>query len=252
MLLGSNILYFENLPSTNTHALTMLKTGDVSEGTVVRAAFQSSGRGQAGNKWESEKGKNLLFSIILKPTFIQPADQFLVSMSVSLGITDFLDKYITDVKIKWPNDIYVKSDKIAGILIENSIIDNSITSSVVGIGLNINQKIFPEKSFNAVSLTAVTGREHDCDKSLSELLEAVEKRYFSLRNREADMIRSNYLSRLYRLNDWSLFTDAKGEFHGRITDVKNEGFIVIEDNTGILRNYSFKEVEFSGLHHPSP
>jgi BirA family biotin operon repressor/biotin-[acetyl-CoA-carboxylase] ligase len=251
MLLNSNILHFENLSSTNTYAQTLIKTGDVREGTVIRADFQTAGRGQQGNTWESEKGMNLLFSIILKPESVEPANQFLISMSVSLGITDFLGRYVKDCRIKWPNDIYVNSDKIAGILIENSIIGNMIASSVVGIGLNLNQTKFPDGAKNAVSLKSITRKDHDTDKCLNELLADIENRYQLLLSGRQKDIRNNYLSILYRLDEWSLFRDVNGDFHGRITDVKVDGTIIIEDNTGILREYAFKEVEFTGLSSPS-
>ena len=151
MIIGSKLLFFENLPSTNSHAASLLRDNKVSEGAVIYTNYQSAGRGQGGNKWESEENKNLLISIVLFPSMISPADQFLLSMAVSLGICDFLDRYISAISIKWPNDIYVKNDKIAGILIENSIMGDHIENTIAGIGININQEKFmsdaPESCF---------------------------------------------------------------------------------------------------------
>src|SRR5665648_1178797 len=138
MIIGSKLYFFENLPSTNTYAAKLLKKNKLPEGTVVYTNYQSAGRGQTGNIWESEDGKNLLVSIVLFPSFIIPACQFLISITLSLGICDFLKRYIPACAIKWPNDIYVNNDKIAGILIENSVMEGVIESSIAGIGLNIN------------------------------------------------------------------------------------------------------------------
>ncbi|TAL80863.1 MAG: biotin--[acetyl-CoA-carboxylase] ligase, partial [Bacteroidetes bacterium] len=136
MIIGSKLYFFESLPSTNIHAALILKNEKVPEGSIVYTNYQSAGRGQIGNKWESENGKNLLISIILFPSMIIPVNQFFISMTLSLGICDFLKRHIPSCSIKWPNDIYVNNDKIAGILIENSIIDNKIENTIAGIGLN--------------------------------------------------------------------------------------------------------------------
>ena len=111
-------MFFQNLPSTNSHALYLLKNSKLPEGTILYTNYQSSGKGYSGNKWESEDGKNLLISIILYPSFIKPEDQFLISMIVSLGVCDFLMRFIPECSIKWPNDIWVNNDKIAGLLLE--------------------------------------------------------------------------------------------------------------------------------------
>ena len=142
MIIGSKLLFFKTLPSTNSFAASMLREQEVQEGTVVYTNYQSAGRGQGGNKWESEENKNLLISIILFPSMINPSDQFLISMAVSLGICDFLDQYTSAISVKWPNDIYVKNDKIAGILIENSIMGDQIEHTIAGIGINLNQTVF--------------------------------------------------------------------------------------------------------------
>ena len=142
MIICSNLLFFENLPSTNTHTAYLLKKKNLPEGTIVYTNYQSAGRGQTGNSWDSEDSKNLLIRIILFPSFVNPADQFYISMTISLGICDFLRRYIPVCSIKLPNDIYVNNDKIAGILLESSIIDDQIEYTIAGIGLNINQERF--------------------------------------------------------------------------------------------------------------
>ena len=166
MVIGSNLIFYNELPSTNTEASLLLKSGEQIEGTVIQTDFQSAGKGQAGNKWESEKGKNLLFSIILYPQSISPYDQFLISMTISLGICDFLDRLCTGATIKWPNDIYLGNDKIAGILIENSILGTMIETSVAGIGLNINQDNFVSIQPRPISLKMATGKEYSISACL--------------------------------------------------------------------------------------
>jgi len=140
MIIGSDIIHYDSLSSTNSTAWLMVREKELPEGTVISANFQTAGKGQHGNRWESERGKNLLFSIILYPSSVSPDEQFLISMSISLGICDFLKHFLSDIKIKWPNDIYVNGGKIAGILIENSIIGQTIEYTVAGIGININRK----------------------------------------------------------------------------------------------------------------
>lgn len=244
MIIGSNIIFFEDMPSTNTHATGLIRTTTVPEGTIIRAAYQSAGRGQMGNHWESEKGKNLLISIILYPVRIKPSDQFLISMAVSLGISDFIGREISGCKIKWPNDIYVNNDKIAGILIENSIMENSILNSVAGIGLNINQREFLTDAPNPVSMSLLTGREYDLEVSLNRLATALDQRYFQLMSGDHGEIRRNYISQLYRFNEWNVFRDSAGTFSGCILSVKDEGMLQIERNDMTIRDYTFKEVDF--------
>jgi len=118
--IGRNRRYFDMVDSTNNYASLIAGKSGIPEGTLVWAGFQSAGRGQAGNRWESEAGKNLTFSLILYPHFLPPEMQFLLSEAVSLGITDFLTLYIPNPLIKWPNDIYAENRKIGGILIEHS------------------------------------------------------------------------------------------------------------------------------------
>ncbi|MCX6329107.1 MAG: biotin--[acetyl-CoA-carboxylase] ligase, partial [Bacteroidia bacterium] len=161
MIIGSILNFYKNLSSTNDQASLLLKTESPPEGTVIYTDSQSAGRGQKDNKWESDEGKNLLISIILYPKSIAPENQFYISMAVSLGICDFIDSFFPGSKIKWPNDIYIKNDKIAGILIENSILGETIENSVAGIGININQEKFSDVVPNPVSIKMVTGNEYD-------------------------------------------------------------------------------------------
>jgi len=245
MIIGSNVIYIETLPSTNTHAALILRSEKLREGTIIRAGFQSGGRGQTGNKWESEADKNLLISIILYPESINPSDQFMISMAISLGICDLLDKYIPGSKIKWPNDIYVNNDKIAGILIESTIMGSQIESCVAGIGLNVNQTIFLSNAPNPVSLSMLTGKEFNTNELLQDLSATLDKRYKQLLTEDFETIMAEYTGRLYKINQWSDYQDKIGVFEGRIISVQENGLIKIEKKKNCLvSEYSFKELEF--------
>jgi len=244
MIIGSDLIFYRNLSSTNTEASILLKNKDIKEGTVIYTDFQTAGRGQTGNKWESETGKNLLISLILYPSSINPEEQFLISMAVSLGICDFIDRYISGSKIKWPNDIYIKDDKIAGILIENSIIGETIESTVAGIGLNINQEKFTINALNPVSLRLITGREYDLGVCLKQLLSDLDLRYKQLLYGNRDVLQSEYIARLYRFMEWRTYRSGDSIFTGRILNVSTSGSLQIRKKKGKILEFSFKEVDF--------
>ena len=251
MIIGSRIFNFDNLPSTNDYAARLVKTSKPREGTIIRAGYQSAGKGQAGNRWESESNKNLLISVILFPSFIQPSDQFLISMAISLAISDFLSGYTPYCSIKWPNDIYVSDDKIAGILIENTLLQGSIINTIAGIGLNINQTRFTGNAPNPVSLTMITGDSHDPESCLTQMAVKLDKRYKQLITGEYEHLKEEYVSRLYRLNEWHKYRDKSGTFDGRIKEVNLSGIIHIESTGGTIKEYSFREVDYVLNHPPS-
>jgi BirA family transcriptional regulator, biotin operon repressor / biotin---[acetyl-CoA-carboxylase] ligase len=244
MAIGSKIIFINNLTSTNTHAIRMASDERPPEGTIIRTDFQSAGRGQPGNKWESEDGKNLLFSIILYPTGINPADQFLVSMSLSLGMYDYLDSLTPGCSIKWPNDIYINDDKIAGILIESSVTGSKIDYMVAGIGLNINQEKFTGDAPNPVSLKNLTGKEYDIASCLIDLSAFLDRRYHHIKKENYRPVIDEYLSKLYRFNVPAEYRDSEGIFTGIISDVDFTGRMTVKDTRGKKRFYYFKEVDF--------
>lgn len=244
MIIGSRKLFYDKLSSTNTMAATLLKRENVSEGTIVYTGYQYSGKGQKGNTWESEEGKNLLISIILFPVMINAENQFTISKVISLGIKDFLDQLTDHVFIKWPNDIYVKDDKIAGILIENSVIRNEIEHTIAGIGININQEKFSAGIPNPTSLKLVTGDVHDLEKCLLSLSGTIDYWYKQLLYERRNQIDDEYFSSLYRVGIWTEFKDSNGIFEGKIIAVTNAGRLQIEDRRGRVYEYDFKEVDF--------
>jgi BirA family transcriptional regulator, biotin operon repressor / biotin---[acetyl-CoA-carboxylase] ligase len=244
MIIGSKHLFFESLTSTNTFTRELLNENELPEGAIIQAGFQTAGRGQKGNGWESERGKNLLVSILLFPSMIQPSDQFLISMFVSLGVCDFVKRFELPCSIKWPNDIYVKDDKIAGILIENTISGNEISNSIAGIGININQISFQSDAPNPVSLGILTGVVYDLGTCLDQIASDLDRRYKQLIAGDTRKIREEYTSALYLMDRQASFHDSNGQFKGHITGVTDDGRIMIRDLKGRIRKYSFKEVGF--------
>ena len=244
MIIGSRKIYYDKLSSTNTMAATLIKKGNVQEGTIVYTGFQYSGKGQKGNTWESEEGKNLLISIILFPVTVRAENQFIISKVISLGISDFLGQLTENISIKWPNDIYIQDDKIAGILIEHSVIRNDLEYTIAGIGININQEVFTGGAPNPTSLKIVTGIYHDTEKCLSSLTGDIDKRYKQLLYDRRDRIDEDYFSSLYKAGTWNEFKDNKGIFEGKIIAVTDTGRLQIEDRRGRIYEYGFKEVDF--------
>ena len=229
-------------------------SGGESCAQVVVAEYQTAGRGCGSNTWESERGKNLTFSVLLHPTEI-PADcQFRISEAVSVAICETLEHYFRPlspsdsspdsgeqvVTIKWPNDIYVGDKKICGILIENQLRGRLISDSIVGIGLNVNQTVFRSDAPNPVSLAQLTGHEEDREA----LLQAFLQRLSVTMEMESEALMEAYRSRLYRREGFHRFSDSLGEFEAKVMNVLDDGRLVLLDTEGKARMYAFKEVGF--------
>ncbi|MPM48631.1 Bifunctional ligase/repressor BirA [bioreactor metagenome] len=239
------IIRLEETESTNSYLRDLLKSQHLEEGSVVVADFQTAGRGQVGNSWYSDKGDNLLFSLLIYPTGIPANEQFIISRMVSLAIKNTLDQFADDIRIKWPNDIYWKERKIAGILIENSLQGKVIENSIIGIGLNLNQQIFPAELPNPVSLRQITATEQDKNYILDLLLKEFFLLYRSLQRGEKQVIEDEYMLDLYRANGYYWYEDANGRFQAEIDNVLPSGHLVLRTlDTNEERIYAFKEVQF--------
>lgn len=230
--------------STNTW---LRERPDTPHATVVAARSQTAGRGQRGNTWESEPGANLTFSILVRPTAIPPARQMAISRATALAIARWLDRYVpadAEVAVKWPNDIYVGDRKICGILIEHVLSAGAIERTVIGAGININQKQFLSDAPNPVSLTQLTGKSYPLDGMLAEvagdIIGLVEKENDNGGTLTAD----EYQSRLWRRDGYHPFRDAGGEFRARIVSVAPDGMLTLQRTDGTLSTYAFKEVSF--------
>lgn len=216
--------------------------------TTVTAEYQSAGKGQRGNSWESEAGKNLLFSLVLYPTFIEARHQFLLSQIVSLSIKESLSRWSDEITIKWPNDIYWREKKICGILIENDLAGIHIGRCICGIGLNVNQTTFLSDAPNPVSLRQITGQEEDRQKLLEDILQRIAIYYQSAEAEPYDTfaqeVSVRYARSLFRRRGYHPYEDANGRFRARLLRVEPDGRFVLEDEQGKERTYLFKEVQY--------
>lgn len=234
------VVYKECVGSTNDCVRDM---GD--EFALVYVGKQQQGRGQRGNSWESEPYKNLTFSFLLHPTFLPAEKQFELSMIVSLSIVATLEHYGLHPTIKWPNDIYIGSKKICGILIENDISGSGVLSrSVVGIGININQSLFLSDAPNPTSLLLESGVEHAVTEVLNTFCEEFMALYVPFSKSELVNIEEVYTSLLHRLGVVANYRDANGEFRGTIKGIAEWGTLVIEKESGEECHYQFKEVAY--------
>lgn len=240
LFVGKKLVFLPSCHSTNEVASQMLKDEKLPEGTIIITNNQTAGKGQRGNSWEAQPEKNLTFSMILRPQFLAANQQFQLNMSISLGILDFLNQYKNGFLVKWPNDIYYHEQKIAGILIQNNLKASNIETSVVGIGLNINQEDFSHP--RATSLKLATSKELTLQDSLDQLGSCLESRYIQLKKGDAAALKNEYLNQMLGFCEDRLFK-ADEIFNGKITGIDKDGRLEIETSSG-LRYFAFKEVAF--------
>ena len=228
------IVHIDETDSTNR----WLK--DHGEGTMVVATdYQTAGKGCGSNAWESERGKNLTFSMLIHPDGIAAREQFHITEVVSVALCRTLQPYIYNkVEIKWPNDIYVGDLKLCGILIENRLQGNVIVDCIIGIGLNVNQRTFVSDAPNPVSMYQLTGQETDRDELLKAFIENLDQEWQNKTNG------LEYKELLYRKGKDGLYEDKTGRFVARLADVLPDGRLLLVDEEGKERTYAFKEVTF--------
>lgn len=240
------LIHLEETTSTNNHLRSLVGKELLPEGSVVVTDFQTSGRGQVGNVWESEAGKNLMFSVILYPDFLPANRQFLISQIAALSVKETLDRYTTDITVKWPNDIYWKDRKICGMLIENDLSGQTLYCSVIGIGINLNQQQFRSDAPNPVSLTQITGKEYDKEELLNRFLRIFYRRYLDLLQEKEEEIRIAYREALYHGKGYFGYKDENGLFEACIHGIELTGHLILRLPDGELRRYAFKEVSVAG------
>jgi len=235
----------EEAESTNLYLKQLAREEYLEEGSMVVADFQTVGRGQMGSTWFSSKGENLLFSLLIYPKDVLAKEQFIISRIASLAVKNTLDQFTDDIRIKWPNDIYWKERKIAGILIENDIEGRCIGNSVIGVGININEQSFPSGLLNPVSLLQITGSVHDRDYILNIFQREFFLLYRDFQQGEVKAIEDEYMLDLYRVNGYYWYEDKNGRFMAEIDDVLPSGHLVLRImDTNEERKYAFKEVAF--------
>lgn len=245
LFVDKKILFLEEVNSTNEFAKSYIKNNlHFPEGTTIVANHQPEGKGQRGNSWESEPGKNLTFSVMLSPK-IFAEHQFQLSKIVALSIIDFLFSVgVKNAQIKWPNDIYIENKKIAGILIENNIKENKLEHTVVGIGININQKVFTLST--ATSLYLNMQIAYDLKTLLYSFLEKLEKRYFLLKTNQHNLINEAYLANLLGYNKELTFlvNATQTPFLAKIVGVSATGKLQLKQkNKTNIEEFDVKELK---------
>lgn len=236
-------MYVSQTNSTNTLLAEMKHRQPLCDGFTVYTYYQTAGRGQKGNSWESERGQNLLFSTLILPKGLPVNQQFILSQIISLAIKNVLSNYTDNIRIKWPNDIYWNDRKIAGILIENELIGSEIKNTIAGVGLNVNQSRFVSDAPNPVSLAQITGKKHNKRRLLDEILHEI----YALRQLigQPDVIRHKYFDALYRATGFYTYKTNTGEIlEARITNVQPNGILELENREGQKQAFYFKEVAF--------
>lgn len=233
------IIKLETTDSTQTYV-----KGVDGDRVVVQADYQAAGHGQGKNKWESERGKNLLFSVKTKVPAIPANRQFLLSMAGALALRDVLEGYADGFNLKWPNDIYWQDSKISGTIIDTTVAGKVISQCIYGIGINVNQLTFASDAPNPVSLCTIIGRETDRDRILDGFLSQLDKRLADLADRRYEETIAEYKGKLYRRTGFYEYEDANGRFIAEIKDVLPNGHLVLCDSAGMTRDYELKEVKF--------
>lgn len=236
---------YDHLDSTNEEALRLVAEGRAEEGLVLQTYKQTQGRGAGENSWESAPGKNLTFSLILHPHFLEPSRQFVLTEMISLALFDVIERRLGSghLSIKWPNDLWYKDKKLAGVLVQNRIKGNELDFSVIGVGLNVNQKKFLTDAPNPASLIHFSGKEENLPGLLDEILKQLSYYYEKIKA-DIKSLENLYLQKLYRLGEWGEYRDEAGNFTARISGINQYGQLLLTDSEENLRVYGFKEIIF--------
>ena len=247
------------IPSTNSWMLDALSQGEtLVDETVVYTFRQTQGRGQVGNSWESEPGCNVTFSLLLRPVFLPVPRQFLISELCCLGVVDGLkaickgtpagDLFCSRLCVKWPNDIYVGDEKLGGILIENRLMGSTLSESILGVGINVNQRSWIGNAPNPTSLF-LHGQSFEPELVLDAVSSSIIRRYRALRqdlDAYAAQLHTEFAEHLYRRGGWHTYVDSQTDekFVARIAGVDPQGPLSLMLQNGDVRHYWFKEVKF--------
>jgi BirA family biotin operon repressor/biotin-[acetyl-CoA-carboxylase] ligase len=245
--IGKEMIRLKVVDSTNLYFLDWLTREKPEEGTLVIADFQTTGRGVDGSKWESEHAMNLTFSFVLYPYFLALEAQFYLNKIISLGLCDMVREILPghdDIRIKWPNDIYIGDRKVAGTLIQNGVKGTLFEYAVVGIGLNVNQQEFQDDITNPVSLKVAAGKEFNLEDVLKSTLTRIEQRYESLRQGAKQQIDQDYLQRLYRLQQLSGYLYKGNKIQAKISGVNRFGQLILEIPGEKIIECDLKEIKF--------
>ena len=233
-------IHLSSVDSTNSHVRRLLARGEVlPELTLVDADSQTEGRGQTGNSWESEAGRNVQFSLVCHPHFLPASSQFALSEAIALAVAETVGG-----EVKWPNDIYVGDRKISGTLIECDLSGSRIETCIIGTGINVNQTVFRSDAPNPVSLAQLTGREYDREEILQAVIGRFVTLYQLLREGGTETVHHMYRQQLYRREGLHRYEDADGEFEAEFHDIEPTGHLMLRRRDGAVKRYEFKEVKF--------
>lgn len=234
----------KRLDSTNLYVGQLLPKLTSREPVWVRAEEQFAGKGQGANSWISEAGLNLTGTLVIFPDKFEAVDQFVLSESFALAVAAFLELFIDGIKIKWPNDLYAGDKKIGGILIETAILGKFIDHAIMGVGININQEIFPGEIPNPASISMLTGMKYDLVEMEDLLLESFRNQYSWIESGRFDLMNDQYINKLYRFGEMSLFKTGDQVFKGRITGVNEFGHLLLQTESGTTQTFAYQEVEY--------
>jgi BirA family transcriptional regulator, biotin operon repressor / biotin---[acetyl-CoA-carboxylase] ligase len=240
---NNKIIELKTVDSTNAFAEELLKAGKATDGTVIRAYEQSAGKGQGNNKWESEPGKNLTFSMVMFPSWLPVDQQFMLNKAITLGIMDFLELYDPGFRIKWPNDIIWRNKKMGGILINHLVYGSSLHASVIGIGLNLNQVNFNPVIPDPISLKMIISHDTDTDEAFKSLMSALDGRIIILRDKQGNHDR-DYREKLIGYDEFRQYRAGDATIRGKILDVDQFGRLMLELTCGQVVSYSHGEIQY--------
>ena len=244
---GFEVIRLKEVESTNLYVRACSdKDRGLNHGTIVLAEKQTEGKGMGDNTWHSEEGKNLNLSILLRPETLPPEKQFVLNKAIALAVSDFVEAIVPDKKIciKWPNDIYIEDMKVAGILISNTIKGNKLEDVIVGIGVNVNQRKFPQNIPNPISLRKFFNHNLHLNECLETLCLFLRKRYEEIILGEIQKINKEYNSKLFRLGEIHRFIKDREIIRAKITGVSEFGQLQLTTVKKEKLLFGFKEVEF--------
>lgn len=240
-MIGRKIIFKESLDSTNNYAANLLKEGLLVDGTVIVSGEQTAGRGQRNSQWHAEPYKNIIFTCFVEYVNLSVDSQDSITHFVSLAIVDFLKEKNIFAEIKWPNDILIGNSKISGVLIENQIKSYRCISSIIGIGINVNQTSFGD--WNATSMQVQTGSEYDIQELVFSLIEKLQNRFQQIQAFDFNSLKKEYLDLMWLKDQESEFEDQNGTFKGTIQGTDENGRLLIESN-GSIQSYDLKQIKF--------
>jgi BirA family biotin operon repressor/biotin-[acetyl-CoA-carboxylase] ligase len=238
------IIRLNEVDSTNDFLSARKK--HIKQPVCITAAYQNKGRGQGENVWQSERNMNLLASFAFQPENLQPSESFHISRVASLAIIDFLEPLLPGVMIKWPNDIIYGKYKLAGILIENTFSGNNVNTSIVGMGINLNQQKFSKmpSETTPASVKSLSGSQQDISMALKLVSEKLMEWIHVLNAAKYSSIINAYNRKLFRFSEYGMFREREKVFEAKLVDILDDGRMQLETQTGESRYYAFKEVSF--------